>query len=58
MNIYLFNAQHRDCAERAVQGSFNKLTVNGARLRVMWGRGQASQKALQDGTSGAGELVE
>ena len=42
---------NRDCTERAVHGSFNKTTINGQRLRVMWGRGQSTQqKSIEDGS--------
>lgn len=36
------NFSQRECAEKAVQGAFNKLIIKGRRLKILWGRGQGA----------------
>ena len=36
------NFSQRESAEKAVQGSFNKLIIKGRRLKILWGKGQGA----------------
>lgn len=45
---------HRSGAEAAVDGTFNKLVINGRRLNIRWGRGQGRQAPVSS-SEGAGE---